>query len=91
MKIKKSTKNTLKKKIDTYEISIRPFEDCCTVFVPKAPSTSPKKGKCELFEEKFDWEPLVQECIENSEIIEVQAGQPIQLDSDTTDDISSLL
>ncbi|MEI6892007.1 MAG: tRNA uracil 4-sulfurtransferase ThiI [Pontiella sp.] len=79
------------KRIDTYEISIRPHEDCCTVFVPKSPSTAPKKGKCELFEKGFDWEPLVQECIEHTEIIDVVAGEPIALDSDTTDEICSLL
>lgn len=79
------------KKIDTFDISIRPFEDCCTVFVPKSPATAPKKDKCELFESKFDWQPLVQECIEKTEIIDVEAGRPISLDSDTTDEICSLL
>lgn len=78
-------------KIDTYDISIRPFEDCCTVFVPKAPATSPKKGKCEQFEEIFDWAPLVEACIENTEITKVQAGHPIALDSDTSDEIGALL
>lgn len=81
----------LARKIDTYDISIRPFEDCCTVFVPKAPSTSPKKGKCELFEQNFDWAPLVQECIDKTEAVEVRAGHPIALDSGTTDEICSLL
>jgi len=79
------------KKIETFDISIRPFEDCCTVFVPKHPTTAPKKRKCEMFEEKFDWEPLVQECIGKTEIIDIQAGHPILLDSDTTDEICSLL
>ena len=79
------------KKIDTYDISNRPFEDCCTVFVPKSPSTAPKKEKCEMFEKKFDWAPLVEECIEQTEIIEVRAGHPIALDSDTTDEICDLL
>jgi thiamine biosynthesis protein ThiI len=78
-------------RIDTYAISIRPFEDCCTVFVPKSPSTAPKKEKCELFEKQFDWEPLVQECIDHAETIDVRAGHPISLDSDTTDEICSLL
>lgn len=79
------------RKIDTYGISIRPFEDCCTVFVPKAPSTAPKKKKCELFETKFDWAPLVQECIENTQIIDIRAGHPVSLDDDTTDEIRTLL
>lgn len=79
------------KRVDTYDISIRPFEDCCTVFVPKSPSTAPKKDKCERFEAAFDWEPLVQECIENTVTIPVEAGHPITLDSDTTDEICGLL
>jgi thiamine biosynthesis protein ThiI len=79
------------RRIDTFEISIRPFEDCCTVFVPKSPSTSPNKQKCERFERNFDWEPLVQECIDNTEIVVIKAGQPISLDSDTTDEICDLL
>lgn len=79
------------KKIDTFDISIRPFEDCCTVFVPKFPATAPSKKKCELYETKFDWEPLVQACVENTEIVQIQAGHPITLDSDTTDEICSLL
>ena len=39
------------KRIDTYEISIRPHEDCCTVFVPKSPSTAPKKTKMRALRE----------------------------------------
>ncbi|MDF7806608.1 tRNA 4-thiouridine(8) synthase ThiI [Pontiellaceae bacterium B12219] len=81
----------LSRRIDTYDISIRPFEDCCTVFVPKSPSTAPNRKKCEEHERKFDWEPLVQECIENTEIIDIRAGHPITLDSDTTDEICDLL
>jgi thiamine biosynthesis protein ThiI len=81
----------LARKIDTYEISTRPFEDCCTVFVPKSPSTAPKKEKCERFEESFEWEPLVQQCIENTEVIEIRAGHPVLIDDDTTDEICALL
>lgn len=40
----------LAKKIDTFEISIRPYEDCCTVFVPKHPETKPKKSIIEKIE-----------------------------------------
>ena len=79
------------RRIGTYDISNRPFEDCCTVFVPKSPSTAPKKEKCERFEEGFDWAPLVEECVEQAEAVEILAGQPISIDSDTTDEICSLL
>jgi len=79
------------RKIGTYDISTRPFEDCCTIFVPKHPITAPKKAKCEQYESGFDWAPLVLECIENTEVIELRAGHPISLDDDTTDEICSLL
>lgn len=54
----------LAEKIGTYPISIRPFEDCCTIFKPKAPKTKPQIRDCEYFESKFDWKPLVEKCIE---------------------------
>ena len=56
------------KKIDTYEISIRPYEDCCTIFTPKAPKTSPILGEAKAFEEKFDYETLIEEALNNIEV-----------------------
>ena len=58
----------LSKKIDTYDISIRPYEDCCTIFTPKAPKTSPKLEDVRQFEAEFDYEPLLDEAIKNIEI-----------------------
>lgn len=55
----------LAKKINTYETSILPFEDCCTIFVPKHPVINPSLEKCELEESKFDYETLVNECYHN--------------------------
>lgn len=56
------------KKIGTYETSILPFEDCCTIFVPKHPIINPILNKCIEYE-KFEYESLIQECIENIEVI----------------------
>ena len=56
------------KKIETYETSILPFEDCCTIFVPKHPVINPKLDKC-LEYEQFNYEDLIKECIDNIEII----------------------
>ena len=53
----------LAEKIGTYPISIRPFEDCCTIFKPKAPKTKPRVKDCEYFESQFDWKPLVDKCV----------------------------
>lgn len=59
----------ISKKIGTYDISIRPYEDCCTVFVPKHPSINPDINKCIEFEKKFDYETLINEAINNVEVI----------------------
>ena len=56
------------KKIGTYETSILPFEDCCTIFVPKHPVINPKLERC-LEYEKFNYQNLIDECINNIEII----------------------
>ena len=59
---------SLSKKIDTYDISIRPYEDCCTIFTPKAPKTAPKLEDCKLYEEKFDYQTLINEALNNIEV-----------------------
>ena len=58
----------ISKRIDTYDISIRPYEDCCTIFTPKAPKTNPKLRDVKEFEEKFEWESLLNEAIANIEV-----------------------
>lgn len=57
----------LAKKLDTYETSILPYEDCCTVFLPKHPVTKPKLEKILYSEEKLDVEKLINEAIESME------------------------
>ena len=57
------------KKIGTYETSILPFEDCCTIFVPKHPVINPKLEKCVLAESKFNFDKMIDECIKNIETI----------------------
>ncbi|WP_044642412.1 tRNA uracil 4-sulfurtransferase ThiI [Risungbinella massiliensis] len=58
------------RRIGTYETSILPYEDCCTIFLPKNPKTRPTIESCEKQEAKFDWEPLVVQAVENIETIE---------------------
>lgn len=53
--------------IDTYDISIRPYEDCCTIFKVKDPTTCPHMDKIKEIEAKFDFTPLIQEAINNTE------------------------
>ncbi|MCI8559677.1 MAG: tRNA 4-thiouridine(8) synthase ThiI [Dorea sp.] len=61
-------------KIDTYEISIQPFEDCCTIFVAKHPVTKPNIDVIRRSEEKLNEkiDGLVKEAIETAEIIEIK-------------------
>lgn len=58
----------ISQKIDTYEISIRPYEDCCTIFTPKAPKTSPQLAEAKEFEKKFDYESLIEEALNNIDV-----------------------
>ena len=58
----------LSKKIGTYDISIRPYEDCCTIFTPKAPKTAPHLDEVKEFEKKFDYESLIKEALNNIEV-----------------------
>ena len=58
----------LSKKIGTYEISIRPYEDCCTIFTPKNPKTMPQEEEVVKFESKFDYESLINEALANVEV-----------------------
>ena len=57
------------KKIGTYDTSILPFEDCCTIFLPKHPVINPNLEKCLLYENNFDYEKLIKEAIENIEVV----------------------
>lgn len=60
------------KKIDTFETSILPYEDCCTIFTPKNPVTHPKKGKCEYYESRFDYESLIEDCLNKVEMHKIE-------------------
>lgn len=60
------------KKIDTYEISIQPFEDCCTIFVPDHPVINPDLSSCIDYEKLFDYETLLQEAISTEEVIRIE-------------------
>ena len=56
-------------KIGTYETSILPYEDCCTIFLPQHPVINPDLDKCIEYEKEFDYEKLINECIENIELV----------------------
>lgn len=59
----------LANKIGTYETSILPFEDCCTIFLPKHPVIHPMIEKVKQIEEKFLFEPFIEKAVQNVEVI----------------------
>lgn len=60
---------SLAEKIGTYTTSILPYEDCCTIFLPKHPVIHPNLERVLNFEKNFDFESLVDECVQNKETI----------------------
>ncbi|CNJ33228.1 tRNA uracil 4-sulfurtransferase ThiI [Streptococcus agalactiae] len=70
-------------KIDTFDISIQPFEDCCMIFAPDRPKTNPKIKNTEQYEKRMDVEGLVERAVAG---IMVTTIQP-QADSDDVDDL----
>ncbi|WP_186578369.1 tRNA uracil 4-sulfurtransferase ThiI [Aquibacillus kalidii] len=61
----------ISQKVNLYDISIRPYEDCCTIFVPKSPKTKPKADKVAYYESQVDFAADLQEAIDGIEVIEV--------------------
>ena len=61
----------ISKKIGTYDISILPFEDCCTIFVPEHPVINPVASLAFEYENAFDYEELIKKCVREHEIIKV--------------------
>ncbi|MEG0025957.1 MAG: tRNA uracil 4-sulfurtransferase ThiI [Bacilli bacterium] len=60
---------SIAQKIATYETSILPYEDCCTIFSPKHPIINPTLAKCLEYEQKINFDKLIDECLENIETI----------------------
>ena len=60
--------------IGTYETSIQPYEDCCTVFLPKHPTTKPRLERILRSESRLDCEALIEAAVSAEEIIEIKAG-----------------
>lgn len=63
--------------IGTFETSIQPYEDCCTVFLPKHPVTQPKRERIEASESRLDVEALVSQAVESAELIIISQREGI--------------
>ena len=73
----------ISERINTYETSILPYEDCCTIFVPKHPVINPDKLLCEEYEKLYDFESLVKDAIKNK--------KTIKLDNKISEEFNSIL
>ena len=74
-------------KYGTYDISIRPYEDCCTVFVPKHPQIKPRLDVAVALENKFDYESLIDEAINNIQHIVLTSNTKYQVIKTEEEDI----
>lgn len=61
----------ISKDINTYDVSIRPYEDCCTIFNPKSPKTRPKRDRTNAIESTYDFTEELEESIQGIEIVEL--------------------
>ncbi|MFS0751169.1 tRNA uracil 4-sulfurtransferase ThiI [Oceanobacillus sp. 1P07AA] len=61
----------ISQEIGTYETSIQPYEDCCTIFVPKSPKTKPKREKVNYYEAHHDFTPTMEETIKGIETVKI--------------------
>ncbi|MGG5317228.1 tRNA uracil 4-sulfurtransferase ThiI [Enterococcus sp. AZ072] len=65
----------LAEKIDTFELAIQPFEDCCTIFAPPQPKTRPKMVKVLELEKRLDIDGMMARCLEGLKIEVISAAQ----------------
>ncbi len=76
-------------KIDTFELSIQPFEDCCTIFAPPSPKTQPKLEKARKYESRLDVEGLIERAMNGLVITKITVGDTLEAQQKA--DFSSLL
>ncbi|MBC1587710.1 tRNA 4-thiouridine(8) synthase ThiI [Listeria welshimeri] len=72
-------------KIDTYNLSVQPFEDCCTIFTPPSPKTKPKLDKIERYESFTDFDSLITKALDNIETITVNITENAQVKDEFAD------
>lgn len=77
----------LAEKIDTFELAIQPFEDCCTIFAPPQPKTRPKLEKVEELEKRLDIEGMMARALANLKIEAITAGKSEQADDEEFADL----
>ena len=68
----------LAKKIGTYETSILPYEDCCTIFVPKHPVINPDKLKCVEYEKLIDYEDMIYRAVKTKNTLTIKLEEKLE-------------
>ena len=71
------------KAIGTYETSIQPFEDCCTIFTPKNPVTEPNFEKVEQYESGYDFEEMIERAVDGVETLTITKDYQSDKDRET--------
>ena len=71
----------IERQIGTYDISIRPYEDCCTIFTPSKPKTKPRLEKIEHYESFTDFEQMIEDAVKGRTIYDL----PLQKKDDFED------
>jgi len=66
-------------KIGTYKIAIRPFEDCCQIYVPKSPATNPRDYYARRYENLFDYNTMIEEGLDKMKTLELGETSEIDL------------
>ena len=66
---------SISRKIDTFDLSILPYEDCCTVFTPRHPRTRPELAAVHEAESALDVEALVQSCVDGRRVTKIVPGE----------------
>ncbi|KRN03577.1 tRNA uracil 4-sulfurtransferase ThiI [Holzapfeliella floricola] len=80
----------ISEKIDTFDLSVMPFEDCCTIFAPTRPKTRPKTEKAVLYENALDSESMIQEALDNIQITDIYPDQDF-ISTNNQDEFEDLL
>ncbi|EUJ65462.1 thiamine biosynthesis protein ThiI [Listeria fleischmannii FSL S10-1203] len=71
--------------IDTFELSIQPFEDCCTIFTPTAPKTKPKLEKVVHYESFVDFDALIEKALNGIETFPVEVAEKAEVKDEFAD------
>jgi thiamine biosynthesis protein ThiI len=75
----------ISQKINTFDISIRPYDDCCTVYVPKHPQIKPKSDVAEKEENKFSYQEMIDEAVANTERVVLRYNSKYNVVKDDLD------